>query len=44
MMQMIKMKNGILDAVSKPVLIMLKENSESFITISVVQPDLNFPE
>ena len=36
--------NGILDEVSEPALIMLKENSANLITISAVQPDLNFPE
>ena len=36
--------NGILNTVSEPALIMLKENSSNLITISAVQPDLNFPE
>ena len=35
---------GILNTVSEPALIMLKENSDKLITISAVQPDLNFPE
>ncbi|MBJ7882992.1 chondroitinase family polysaccharide lyase [Gelidibacter salicanalis] len=34
--------NGILNSVSEPALIMLKEHSENNITISAVQPDLNF--
>ena len=38
------LENGILNAVSEPALIMLKENSDNIITISAVQPDLNFPE
>ena len=38
------LKDGFLNEVSEPALIMLKENSESLITISAVQPDLNFPE
>ena len=38
------LNNGILNAVSEPALIMLKENSDKLVTISAVQPDLNFPE
>ena len=38
------LNTGILNTVSEPALIMLKENSKSHITISAVQPDLNFPE
>lgn len=38
------MQKGILNAVSEPALVMLKENTENLITISAVQPDLNFPE
>lgn len=38
------LNDGLLNEVSEPALIMLKENSESLITISAVEPDLNFPE
>ena len=34
--------NGILNSVSEPAFVMLKENSDNLITISAVQPDLNF--
>ncbi|WP_291864856.1 chondroitinase family polysaccharide lyase [Maribacter sp.] len=37
-------EQGILKTVSKPVLIMAKEESTQKTTLSVVQPDLNFPE
>lgn len=35
---------GQLQSVSEPAFVMLKENSDQLITLSVVQPDLNFPE
>ncbi len=38
------MKTGYLTAVSEPSLIMVKEVNSKTLTISAVQPDLNFPE
>lgn len=35
---------GLLESVSEPALVMVKQNSASALTISAVQPDLNFPE
>ncbi|WP_081997661.1 chondroitinase family polysaccharide lyase [Wocania ichthyoenteri] len=38
------LENGILKTVSKSALIMAKEDGAQKVTLSVVQPDLNFPE
>lgn len=38
------LENGILKSVSKPALVMAKSNSVNEVLLSVVQPDLNFPE
>lgn len=38
------LESGILEGVSEPALVMIKENSDSLLTLSAVQPDLNFPE
>ncbi|MBD0831643.1 chondroitinase family polysaccharide lyase [Aestuariibaculum sediminum] len=37
------LNNGLLKKVSNPSLVMLKENGDKDISLSVVQPDLNFP-
>ena len=39
-----KLENGILKQVSKPALVMAREYGVNNVTLSVVQPDLNFPE
>lgn len=36
--------NGVLSTVSEPALVMIKENKANTLTVSAVQPDLNFPE
>ncbi|MDO5980176.1 chondroitinase family polysaccharide lyase [Flavivirga spongiicola] len=38
------LEKGLLKEVSKPALVMLREDGINNITLSVVQPDLNFPE
>jgi len=39
-----KIENGLLKKVSEPSLIMIREDDSNKITVSAVQPDLNFPE
>lgn len=38
------LKHGILNKVSEPSMVMLRQDDKDNITLSVVQPDLNFPE
>jgi len=38
------LKSGVLETVSEPALVMVKQNSTDKLTISAVQPNLNFPE
>lgn len=38
------LKYGLLETVSEPALVMVKQNSTDKLTISAVQPNLNFPE
>ena len=38
------LESGVLKEVSEPALIMARQNDDNHITLSAVQPDLNFPE